>query len=173
VVEGVESESFGLFCPELTDSLVRRQAPKALEALRKVVRIEECRRVRSEAVVRVVVEPPHRGVLDRPVHAFDLAVGPRMIELREAVLDAELRTRQIERVGSERLPVGQKLLNLGDVPAALGRRELKPVIREHRVNAVRHAFDEAAKNSAATRRDACSWSSANANLLTRSIATNR
>ena len=77
--------------------------------------------------VRRLLEPPHRGILDRPVHAFDLAIGPRVIELREAMLDAELCTRQIERVGSEGSPVGQKLLNLGDVPAAIGRLELNPL----------------------------------------------
>ena len=41
MVERVESESFGLLCPELTDSFERRQASKTLEALREVVRIEK------------------------------------------------------------------------------------------------------------------------------------
>ena len=41
VVERVESESFGLLCPELTNPLEGCQASETLEALREVVRIEE------------------------------------------------------------------------------------------------------------------------------------
>src|SRR5262249_35911770 len=62
VVERVESESFGLFCPELTNPLKRRQASKALEALREVVRIQEGREMSPELFVGVVVEAPDRGV---------------------------------------------------------------------------------------------------------------
>src|SRR5262245_32483157 len=106
-MERVESESFGPFCPELTNPLEGRQASKALEALREVVRIEERGHVCAKALVRVVVEPPNRGVLDGLVHPFDLAVGPRVVELGEAILNAKLGAGQIKRVGSKRLPSHQ------------------------------------------------------------------
>src|SRR6266513_797381 len=96
--------------------------------------------MRAKTTVRVVVEPPNRGVLDGPVHPFDLAVRPRVVELREAMVDAQLGTGQIKGVGSEWPSVRQQLLNLFDRPATLRRRELKAVIREHGVNAVRHVF---------------------------------
>jgi len=41
VVEGIESESFGLLCPELTNPLKGCEASKALKAFREVVRIEK------------------------------------------------------------------------------------------------------------------------------------
>src|SRR5262249_6126564 len=143
VVERIESESFGLFCPELTNPLEGRQASKALEAFREVVRVKEHGQMRAKTGVRVVVEPPDRGVFDGSVHPPDLAVRPRVVEFREAMLDAELSASQVKGVRSEGPPVGEQLLNLLDVPAALRRRELKPVIREHRVNAVGHAFHKA------------------------------
>jgi hypothetical protein len=128
VVERVESESFGLFCPELTNPLEGRQASKALEALREVVRIEERGQMCAKATVRVVVEPPNRGVLDGSVHPFDLAVRPGVVELGEAMVDAKLGARQIKGVGSEGPPSRQQLLNVLDTPAALRRCELKPVV---------------------------------------------
>jgi len=84
--------------------------------------------MRAKAAVRVVVEAPDRGLLDRAVHPFDLAVRPRVVELREAMVDAQLGAGQIKGVGSEGPPICQQLLNLCDLPAALGRRELKPVV---------------------------------------------
>ena len=46
--------------------------------------------------VVVVVVALDGGVLDRAVHAFDLAVGPRMIRLGQPVLDVVRRTDHVE-----------------------------------------------------------------------------
>jgi hypothetical protein len=100
VVEGVQSESLGLFCPELTTPLERRETAKALESLRKVVRIEEGGQVRSKARMRGIEEPADRCVLDGPIHPFDLTVGPRMVEFREPMVDAVLSTRSQMRARS-------------------------------------------------------------------------
>src|SRR5215470_7540349 len=113
-MERVESESSGLFCPELTDSFEGRQASKALEPLGEVVGIEERRQMRAQAVVRVVVEPPNRCLLDGPVHSFDLAVGPRVIEFCQAMVDAELRAGQVEGMGAKGPSVTQQLPNFRD-----------------------------------------------------------
>ena len=43
--------------------------------------------MRSQLIVGFVVEPFHRGVLDRAVHPLDLTVGPRMVGFGEAMLD--------------------------------------------------------------------------------------
>ena len=69
--------------------------------------------------MRLVVEPPDRGVLDGAVHPFDLAVGPRVVEFREAMLDAVLGAGQVKGMGAKRPPIGQQLLNLPDAPAAI------------------------------------------------------
>jgi hypothetical protein len=88
VVERVEAESFGLLCPELADSLERSQASETLEALREVVGIKERGKMPAKTVMRLVVEAPHRGVLDGTVHPFDLPVRPGMVKLGEAMLNA-------------------------------------------------------------------------------------
>src|SRR4029453_15050935 len=142
VVERVESESFGHFCPELANTLKGSQASETLKALREVVGIEERGDMRAKAAVRLVVEPPDRRVLDGSIHSFDLAIRPGVVELGEAMVDAELGAGQIKGVGTEGLPVREQKLDLPNPPTALRWRELKPVVREHGVNAVGHAFNE-------------------------------
>jgi hypothetical protein len=58
------------------------------------------------------------------------------------MVDVQLCAGQIKGVSSEWPTVRQQLLNLWDLPATLRRRELKSVIREHCVNAVRHTFHQ-------------------------------
>jgi hypothetical protein len=128
VVERVESESFWLLGPELTDPLKGCQASKTLESLREVVPIEKHGQMRAKTAVRVVVETPNRGVLDGAVHSFDLAIRPRMVELRQAMVDAQLGAGEIKGVGSEGPALRQQLSNLVDLPAAFRRCELKPVV---------------------------------------------
>src|SRR5258706_439533 len=142
VVEWIQSESLRLLCPELTDPLKGREPTKTLQALGEVVRLEECGQVRSQALVGVVIEPSDRGVLDGAVHPFDLPIGPRMFEFREAMLNLQRRAGEIEGMGTKRLMRGQPLLNLGNRPAAMRRRELKPVIGQDRVNRVRDTLDQ-------------------------------
>ena len=153
VVEGIESESLRLFCPELTDALEGRETAKTLESLRKVVRLEKGGQVGAETVVRLVVEPPDRSVFDGTVHPFDLAIGPRVVEFREAMLDSVLRTGQVERMGTKRLMIRQQLLNLFNAPATMRRGEVEAVIGEHRMNPIGDMLDQPAKK---LRRDASS-----------------
>ena len=173
MVEGVESESFGLLCPELANSLEGSQTLETLQALGEVVGIEECGEMRAKAAMRLVVEASDGGVLDGSVHPFDLPVRPGMVELGEAMLDAELSAGQIKGVGTEGLAAREQLLNLADAPATLRRRELKAVVRQNRVNAVGDTFNEPSKEVRCDPARGLLWSSAKANLLTRSIATNR
>ena len=84
--------------------------------------------MRAETLVRLVVEPANGGVLEGAVHAFDLAVGPRMVEFREAMIEAGLGTDQVKRMGAKELVRGQHLLDLGHTPAAMRRGELKAVV---------------------------------------------
>ena len=51
----------------------------------------------------LVVEAFNRGVLNRAVHAFDLAIGPRMLWLGQPVLDIVLGAGVFEWVRPEDL----------------------------------------------------------------------
>src|SRR5438874_2520071 len=145
VVKRIESEPFRLFCPELTNPLKRREAAKALETLRKVVRIEEGGDMRAKARVGRVEEPSDRGVLDRAIHPFDLTVGPRMVEFREAMVDAVLGAGEVKVMRTKPLTGGEHRLNLADTPASTRRREFKAVVGEHGVDPVREVFQQPAQ----------------------------
>ncbi len=69
-----------------------------------------------------------------PVHPFDRAVGPRMVDPGEAMLDAILAATYVEHVGQEAR--GRA------IGIARGQAELDAVIGQHGVDAVRHCFDE-------------------------------
>jgi len=75
LLERIEGESFGLFCPGFADVFVGREAFKGLEPLGEVVGADEVGEVAAQLVVRVVVEALDRGILDGAVHPLDLAVG--------------------------------------------------------------------------------------------------
>ena len=87
--------------------------------------------------------------LDGSVHALDLAVGPRMFRLREAVVDVCLCTDILERMGTERRAVGKHLLNVDRGPAfAGGIGEVQAVIGKHGMDPVRYCGDEGAQEVA-------------------------
>ncbi len=75
---------------------------KTLEALGEVVRVEEGGQMRAKTFVGRVEEATDSRVLDRAVHAFDLAVGPRMVEFREAMVDAVLSAGQVKACARKR-----------------------------------------------------------------------
>ena len=67
----------------------------------------------AKLIVAVVVIPFDRGVLDGAVHPLDLAIGPRVVGLCEAMLDPIGLTDQIEAHFAERDAVA--------VPRLLGK----------------------------------------------------
>jgi hypothetical protein len=54
--------------------------------------------------VRPVIEAPDGRILDRAIHAFDLAVCPRMVNFVWWVLDVVLGSGEVECVDAEELP---------------------------------------------------------------------
>ncbi len=89
-LERVEFESFRLGSPAFTDELVGREAFERLEPSAEIVGVNEVCEMPSQLVVIVVVIALDRGVFDGAVHALDLTVGPRMIDLGETMFDAVL-----------------------------------------------------------------------------------
>lgn len=57
------------------------------EALGKVLSVEEYDEVLSKLGMIVVVISTYGGFLDGAVHAFDLAIGPRVVELGQAAIN--------------------------------------------------------------------------------------
>lgn len=68
------------------------------EPTAEIVGVDEVLKVPTQLFVTVVMEMLDGCVLDGSVHALDLSVGPRMIDLGEPVLDTVLVTDPIEDV---------------------------------------------------------------------------
>ncbi len=77
--------------------------------------------MRFELVVGVVEVSLDGSVLDGPVHAFDLPVGPGMVGLGEAVFDSINEAEAVEGMATEAcgwsLPV---LRQIGELAAVVG-----------------------------------------------------
>ena len=69
------------------DELVGREAFEGLQSSTEIVGADEVGEVISQLFVVVVMEAFHGRFLDRAVHAFDLAVRPRVFDLGEPVVD--------------------------------------------------------------------------------------
>jgi len=66
-----------------------------LEALRIVIGSYEVGEVLAQIIVAFVIEAPDRCLLDRPVHQFDLTVGPRRLRLGGLVIVSSLAPRRV------------------------------------------------------------------------------
>src|ERR1700730_14048069 len=142
-MERIERESFRLFCPDLADVFVGREAFEGLESLREVVSADKVAEMASELRVRLVVESLDRRLLDGAVHALDLTVGPRVLGLGEAMIDVVLRASEFEGVSAEDLVPLEHGLDLGRSPAiAAGLSEVGAIVGQDRVDFVGNGFDK-------------------------------
>ena len=98
-MERIEGEAFGLFCPGGADGFVGCEASQGLEPPGKVVGRDEVGEMLPELIVAVVVVSSDGRFLDGPVHPLDLAVGPGVVDFREAMFDAVLPAAHPEHVG--------------------------------------------------------------------------
>lgn len=116
--------------------------------------------MRPELLERGVVKRLGRGLLDRPVHPLDLAVGPRMEGFGQAMFDTVPLAERIERMR----PVSLGAWLLGELDAVVGQNLWTRYGKAFRVDC---------RKSTAVLRVACVHSPAWTNLLVRSIATKR
>ena len=86
-MERVERESFWLGCPGFADCFVGREAFEGLQLSAEVIGLDEVGEVPAELVMGFVVEAFDGCLLERPVHAFDLSVGPRVSRFGEPMVD--------------------------------------------------------------------------------------
>ena len=102
MVEGIQSESLGLFCPELTIRSNGVRPRRLLCRFAKLFRIEEG---------GDVARGSHPGGWDRTARrclpvvrsSERLAVGPRMSKFREPMVDTVLGARVVKGVGPKAL----------------------------------------------------------------------
>lgn len=83
----------------------------------------------------VVMIPFDRGVLDRAVHPFDLAVGPGVIGLRQPMLDPVYVADHVKTHGSR----------IECVPVSRLFGELDAIIGQDRVDVIRQGFEQVLK----------------------------
>ena len=90
-----------------------------------------------------VIEAFDRRILDRSVHALDLADGPGMLGLGKAMVDVGLGAGIFEGVSSEGLLTCDQLLDLGRRPTrAPGIGEVQTVVGEHDMDLVGNSGDQ-------------------------------
>lgn len=118
-MERIDLESFWLACPLLTDELVERETLERLKSATVIVGIEEVAEMSAQLGVIVVVVAFDGGVLDRAIHSLDMTFGPRMIDLRAAILDAIFVASHVEHVrhlgGSRTIGVSRREAELDAV----------------------------------------------------------
>lgn len=99
-VDRIDAEAIWLFGPCRADSFVRCKAMKGLEPPGEVVSIEEGGKVIFKLPVGLIVISPDGCLLQRPVHPFDLAVGPWVLGLVTPVIDAMPPAGPVEGVAA-------------------------------------------------------------------------
>jgi len=132
LVDRVQDESVWLGGPDLADVFVWREAVEGLESAREVVGCYEVAEVDAKLIVSLVVETLHSGLLDRPVHPFDLSVGPRVFHSGQPVIDVVFAAYAPEDV-----------LEGAGIDAAIC--ELHTIVGQHRVDPVWHSYDQVAQ----------------------------
>ena len=75
----------------------------------------------SKLVVAVVVEAFDGRLLDRPVHALNLPVGPRVVRFGQSMVDIVLGARQFEGMAAELFIVCQHSPDVQRRPSIDGR----------------------------------------------------
>lgn len=91
-MDRIYSESLWLICPLFADELVGCETSKYLEPAAEIVGCCEVCPVPTQLFMIVVVKAFDGCVLDCPVHALDLAVGPGMARFGQAMFDIKVST---------------------------------------------------------------------------------
>lgn len=121
----------------------------------------------------LVVEALDGGILDSPVHSFDLTVGPGVPGLGSSVLDVVSGAGVFEGMGAEEFSVGDGLPDERHSRAAGARLgELDAVVGEHGVDSVGDGCDQPQQELSRYGGSGLFMQCDEANLDVRSIATN-
>ena len=139
----IEFEALWPFCPHRADVFVRCEPFEGLESSGEVVGSDEVGEMLPEVLMCVVVEALDGGFFEGSVHTFDLAVGPGMFRLGEAVVDIGFGTGELEGMSAEEFAALEGELDLRRSGTAIAwSGEVDSVIGQHRVDGVRHGLDQ-------------------------------
>ena len=97
-MDRIKSELIWLFGPCFADGFVGCEAFEGLQSACEIVGGDEVLQVGAQLLVGLVVEAFDGRLFDRAVHALDLAVGPRMPGLGQAMVNVVLGTGMLERM---------------------------------------------------------------------------
>jgi len=119
--------------------------------------------VRLQLVAALLMEAFDGRLLDGAVHPLDLFVGPRVVRLCEPVLNVVCLADHVEA----------HLTRPGGVPVAGLLGELDAIVREDGVDAIRHGLQQVFKELPRRSPVGLVGQLRTANLLVRSMPTNR
>ena len=142
-MERIEFKAVRFNLPARTDELKRGEASQGFETFCEVVGVEEGGEVFLELGMGLVMIGANRCFLDRGIHAFDLAVGPRVVWLGESVINIVTGTREFESVSPEDLASGQGEFDVLGCRSGIARRsEVGAIVGENNVDTVGNDFDQ-------------------------------
>jgi hypothetical protein len=127
----IDGKAFWFFLPALTDVFIRGKPSEGFEALGEIVGHPEGVEVLFEVLRRLVRAFFDRGFFEGAVYALDLAIGPGVIGVGEAVPHARLLADAVENMRAGIL-----------IAFAVG--ELETVIGEHRRDLLRYGGNQVA-----------------------------
>ena len=104
------------------------------------VRVDEPLKVSSKLFMVGVVAAFDGGIFDGPVHALDLTIGPRVVWLGQAILDAMLCTNAIEQMACKP--------RCGSIAVAWRMAELDTVVGQDGMQPVWKSVDQIAEKLA-------------------------
>ena len=136
-MDWVSIESFRLICPAFADELIWGQPFQSFETAGEVVGIDEVGKMLAQFIVVVIVIAMNGRLFDGAVHAFDLAIGPRMPWFGAPVINVVSGTSTLKGMAPEQLSFRPHLPDISRSPT-LPRRigELNAIVCEYRVDGV-------------------------------------
>jgi hypothetical protein len=136
-MERIESESVGLFFPELADEFVWREAFEGLEPPGEIVCGDEIRQMNPQLSVRFIEISFDGCILDGAVYALDLPIRPWMLGFRQPMIDFVAGAGEFKSVRAERTPLREHLLDFRGGPGLAARvGEVRAIVGEHCVDSV-------------------------------------
>jgi hypothetical protein len=97
----------------------------------------------AQLIVIVIMVAMDSSLLDRSVHAFDLAIGPWMLDLGQPVINVVSGASTLECVTPEQLSFRSHLPDVRRCPALTSWiSELNAVVGEDRMDGVRNSINE-------------------------------
>ena len=108
----IQGKAFWLFLPASADVLIRCESFERFESLGEVIGQQECIQVFFQVLVGLVGIFFHRGVCERAVHAFHLAIRPGLVGVGQPMVEAILLT-----------DASKDMLKCVWIPLAVGKRD--------------------------------------------------